>query len=213
MWVGSVHTLRRISIATGATVRHIMLPAGLAVADVAVDPAHRYLYVSVARLVRGGFEGNAVLEYDARSGRRLARAAHGLITDSLAGAQLTAVRGGVWASFRTGMLGVTIHLRQRDLAMIAPPGPRIALAPAAGLFHWAMSGGTVYGGGVLWLANEGGWVACLDPQTGQARAAERRTPFPPIPTDPLAASRAAHQLIAAGGQGLVQVTPPKRCWR
>ena len=96
--------------------------------------------------------------------------------------------------------------------MIPPPSPRIALTPANGLFHWAMGGGTIYGGGVLWLANEGGWVACLNPQTGQVKAAER------IPStrgliSPLAADGATHQMIATGEGGLVQVAPPKRCWQ
>ncbi len=110
------------------------------------------------------------------------------------------------------MLGLTIHLAQRDLAMIAPPRPRIALAPATGLFHWAMGAETIYGGGALWLANEGGWVACVNPRTGRARAAER-IPFSRGLVTPLAADRETRQVIAAGNRGLVQVTPPGRCWQ
>jgi hypothetical protein len=68
-----------------------------------------------------------------------------------------------------------------------------------------MSGETFYGGGAVWLANEGGWVACVDPQTGQARAAERVMRFPRGPISPLAANEATHQMIAAGEQGLIQV--------
>lgn len=124
-------------------------------------------------MVSGGVEGNEALEYDARSGRRLATASSGLITYSVAAAALTAVPGGVWASFRTGMMGLTIHLRQQDLAPVAPPGPGIEWQPATGVFHWPMYATTAYGGGALWLANQVGIVACLDPQTGEVRASER----------------------------------------
>jgi hypothetical protein len=211
VWIGSVRMLLRLDIASGTVVRHLALPAGAAVADIAADPGHSYLYVSVARVVKGGCGGNALLEYSARSGRLLAAATHGLITDSVLGAQLTAVPGGVWASFRTGMLGLTIHLRQRDLAMIAPPGPRIALTPATGIFHWAMGAATIYGGGALWLATEGGRVACIDPRTGRVRAVESIPSSRPM-ISPLAAGGTTRRVIAAGDGGLVQVTPPRRCW-
>ncbi len=59
-----------------------------------------------------------MLEYDAHSGRLLVRSPARLLDESVAG---TAVPGGVWASFRTGLLGLTIHLCHRDLAMIPPP--------------------------------------------------------------------------------------------
>src|SRR5258708_33417676 len=70
-------------------------------------------------------------------------------------------------------MGLTIHLRQQDLAPVAPPGPGIEWQPATGVFHWPMYATTAYGGGALWLANQVGIVACLDPQTGEARANER----------------------------------------
>jgi len=69
--------------------------------------------------------------------------------------------------------GLTIHLRQQDLAPVAPPGPGIEWQPATGVFHWPMYATTAYGGGALWLANQVGIVACLDPQTGEVRASER----------------------------------------
>jgi hypothetical protein len=212
VWIGSARALLRVDTASGAVVRHLTLPAGVAVADSATDPAHGYLYLSVARVVKGGCGGNELLEYGARSGRLLAAATRGLITDSVLGAQLTAVPGGVWASFRTGMLGLTVHLRQRDLAMIAPPGPGIALTPATGIFHWAMGAAAIYGGRALWLATEGGRVACIDPQTGRVRAAES-IPFSRAMITPLAADGTTRQVIAAAGQGLVQVMPPWRCWQ
>jgi hypothetical protein len=211
VWIGSYQTLRRVNAATGTPLARVTLPHGLAVDNVAVDPAGATLYASPTHMVRGGIRGLVMLEYDARSGRQLAVASGGLLRDSVAGAAPTAVPGGVWISFRTGMLGLTIHLRQHGLALIAPPGPRIALTPATGLFHWAMSAATIYGGGALWLANEGGWVACLNPRNGTTRAAER-IPLSRGLISPLQADGVTHHVIAVGDQGLIQVTPPKRCW-
>lgn len=210
VWIGSCQTLLRVSAATGTTLARVRLPHGLAVDNISVDPAGTTLYASAVHVVRGGVEGLVMLEYDARSGRQLAAASGGLIHDSVAGAALTAVPGGVWVSFRTGMLGLTIHLRRHGLAMTAPPGPHIALTPA-GLFHWAMGATTIYGGGALWLANGGGWVACISPRSGRARAAERMPSSRGL-ISLLEAEGATHHVIAAVDQGLIQVTPPGRCW-
>jgi hypothetical protein len=212
VWIGYYRTLLRVDAATGRTLARVTLPRGLAAGNDAVAASGTTLYASATHVAKdGGMVGLVMLEYDARSGRRLAEASGGLIRDSVAGASLTAVPGGVWASFRTGMMGLTVHLGANALPMITPPGRHIALTPANGLFHWAMSGETIYGGGALWLANEGGWLACLNPRTGHVRAAER-IPLSRGPIDPLAVYRARHQVIAAGDQGLVEVTPPKRCW-
>lgn len=211
VWIGSFQALLRVDAATGAVLAQVMLPAGLAVSDISVDPGGGHLYVSVAHLVNGGLRGNEVFEYDARSGRRLAVAASGLITDSVAGAAMTAVPGGVWASFRTGMLGLTIHLRQSDLAMIAPPGPGIALSPATGIFHWPMYATTLYGGGALWLASQTAIVACLNPGTGKVRAQEKvrqaRLIDQLLATDPV-----SRQVFALDARGLVRISPPRGCW-
>jgi outer membrane protein assembly factor BamB len=209
VWIGSFHVLVRVDTVTGSIVSRAALPSGAVVSDIAVDPARRHLYLSITRAVRGGCEGDAVLEYGARIGQRLAVATHGVITYSLAGAWLTAVPGGVWASFRGGMLGFTIHLRQRDLAMTVPASPRIALRAGNGLFRWAIDAVTAYGGGALWVATASGLVACLDPRTGQTRAIERVPQSSGTP-EPLAADRASGQLFAAGPYGLVRITPATR---
>jgi hypothetical protein len=208
---GSVQALQRLSTRTGAALTTVRLPAHLVASDLSADPARGHLYVSAAHVVRGGVEGSVVIEYDARSGRRLALADSGLITDSVAGAALTAVPGGVWATFRTGMLGLTIHLRQRGLAMIAPPGPRIALLPATGIFHWPMYEAATYGGGVLWVANQAGIVACLDPRTGKPRATERVSQQQLI-YQLLAADPLTRQLYGIDAHGLAALSPPPRCW-
>lgn len=211
VWIGSYRTLLRVSVSTGTPLARVTLPPGLAGGDASVDPVGATLYVSAAHVVRGGMGGLVVLEYDARTGRKLAAASGGLIRDSVAGAALTAVPGGVWASFRTGMLGLTIHLGANGLRMIAPPGPRIALAPATGVFHWPMYETTTYGGGALWVANQVGIVACLDPRTGTIRASEHLPQAQLIyqldATDP-----PARTIFALHNGDLVQITPPRRCW-
>jgi hypothetical protein len=210
VWIGSYRTLVRVSVSTGTPLTRVTLPPSLAGGDVSADPAGATLYVSAAHVVRGGMSGLVLLEYDARSGRKLAAASSGLIRYSVAGAALTAVPGGVWASFRTGMLGLTIHLGTKSLQMIAPPGPAVALAPATGIFHWPMYETTIYGGGALWVANQVGIVACLDPRSGKIRASEH------LPESQLyyidAIDPAARMIFALHSGGLLQITPPRRCW-
>jgi hypothetical protein len=211
-WIGSYRTLLRLSVSTGTPLTKVTLPLGLAVSDVAEDPAGMTLYVSAAHVdPRGGIGGLVMLEYDARTGRMLAAASGGLIRDSVAGAALTAVPGGVWASFRTGMLGLTIHLGAKDLRIIAPPGPGVALTPATGVFHWPMYESTTYGGGILWVANQAGIVACLDPRTGAIRASEHLRQSQLIyqieSIDPT-----ARMIFAFDNGDLLRITPPRRCW-
>jgi hypothetical protein len=109
------------------------------------------------------------------------------------------------------MLGLTIHLGAKGLRMIAPPGPGIALAPATGVFHWPMDETTAYGGGALWVANQVGIVACLDPRTGKIRASEH------LPQSQLiyqldAIDPTARTIFAHHYGDLLQITPPRRCW-
>jgi hypothetical protein len=211
VWIGSDRTLLRVTVSTGIVSTRVTLPPGLTVSDIAVDPARTTLYVSAAHVVHGGFEGLVMLEYDARSGRLLAAASSGLLSYSVAGATLTAVPGGVWASFRTGMLGLTIHLGQAGLKMIAPPGPGIALTSPSGVFHWPMYEATAYGGGALWVANEVGIVACLNPRTGQVRASEQVSQAQ-LPYQFQAIDPALHAIYALNTNGLLQIAPPQRCW-
>ena len=209
VWIGSYRTLLRVGVSTGIVSARVTLPPGLTVTDISADPAGTTLYVSAAHVV-GGFEGLVVLEYDARSGRLLAAASSGLLSYSVAGAGLTAVPGGVWASFRTGMMGRTIHLGQAGLKVIAPPGPGVAMTSPSSVFHWPMYQATAYGGGALWVANQAGIVACLDPRTGQVRASEQVSQSQLI--YPLAIDPARHAIYALNTNGLVQITPPQRCW-
>jgi hypothetical protein len=214
VWIGYYRTLLRVDAATGHTLARITLPPGLAAGADALATSGTTLYASATHVAKdGGMAGLVMLEYNARSGRKLAEASGGLLRYSVAGADLTAVPGGVWASFRTGMMGLTIHLGANGLPMLTPPGPHIGLTPPTGVFHWPMGATTSYGGGALWVASQASVVACLDPRTGTVRASEHLprgqfiSGFEAI--DP--ASRTIFFAFGYGG-GLLQVTPPRRCW-
>jgi outer membrane protein assembly factor BamB len=217
VWIGSYRTVLRIGAATGTTLMRVTLPPDLAVSDISVAPASSALYVSAARVVRYGVEGLVMLEYDARSGHLLAAASSGVLRYSVAGAGLTAVPGGVWASFRTGMQGLTVHLRQKGLRMMGPPGPGIARTRPNGVFHWVMFEDAAYGGGAVWVANQAGTVACLDPRTGVVRASEQLSRTYEFANQLIyqleAIDPATHTIYALNLKGLLQIRPPRRCWR
>jgi hypothetical protein len=213
-WAGSYRTLLRVSASRGTVLARTVLPAGLLVDDMAVSPDGAYLYVSAAHLVTGGAEeGAVVLEYSARTGDLLAEADRTPITYSVAGAELTALPGGVWVSFRTGSLGVSVLLSERDLSTVIAPALTVSTAT---VYRWPMFSTSVYGGGALWVATQTGLVACVDPATGRVRAAETVTSAAAQLGGLLAVDGAAREvfgLVANDGYGgLVSIIPPRGCW-
>jgi hypothetical protein len=209
-WVGVDRTLLRVSLSTGQTLARATLPAGLAVDSMSADAAHGVLYAGATRLANGEpAGGGAIFEYSALTGAQLASDTGGLVTDSVAGPALTAVPGGVWVSFRTGMLGITYHLASAGLRMIAPPGPGVALGPP-GIFHWPMGSSSAYGG-ALWLTNDAGILGCVDQQAGSVMASERLAQSQLL-SQFAGVDQAAHVILAVGNRGLLQITPPRRCW-
>jgi hypothetical protein len=200
-WVGFDRTLWRLRTRTGAVVARARLAAGLSVSDVAVNPAATRLYVSAAPKI-----GGAVLrEYTAGRGRLLASARGKPLTYSVEGAQLTAVPGGVWASFRTGMNGMTVLLRQRGLRVARLPGGR-------GLYGWVMFSTALYGGHSLFLGVEGGDVGCVAPATGHVRA--RGTLKALADGNEMVAVSAAHrEVFTFTGSAIMAVSAPAACWR
>jgi len=118
---------------------------------------------------------------------------------------------GVNLMANTGLLGLTVHLSHDGLRMIRPPGPGVVSRPANGIFHWPMYETTVYAGGALWLANQVGIVACLDPRTGRVVASER-VPQSQLILE-LAVDQSRRTIIVGDGRGLAVITPPGRCWR
>jgi hypothetical protein len=199
VWVGFERTLLRLDTGTGATVGRITLPRGTILSDVRTDPARRRLYVAAQVLSP---DVGMVLEYGAVSGLLLASdETHPL--PSVGGAALTAVPDGVWASFRTGMMGQTVLLRRTGLSSVPLSG---------GIYGWPMHATTVYGGGALWLANDNNAVGCIAPDTGVVR--HQRTLAELGGTGELLAVNAVSQMIyALGEQGVIAITPPRGCWR
>jgi hypothetical protein len=160
-WIGFGQALLHVRPGPGTVLRRDRLAAaGHFVSGIAANPALTRLYVADQN--PGG--GAIALELSASTGRVLARSATPL-RDSVGGAGLTGLPSGVAASYRTGMLGETVLLRQRGLSQVKVP------AKSAGLYGWAMYASTVYGGGALWLNQEiTGLTGCVTPGTGAVRA-------------------------------------------
>jgi hypothetical protein len=197
VWVGFRRTARQISATTGATLASIRVPRGTFVSDVTFSPAHVRLYVSVAGIKSGGAD---VFEYVAR-GRLLASTEHDPLP-SAGGARLTAVPGGVWASFRTGMMGQTVLLRRSDLGNVPVSG---------GIYGWPMNATTIYGGGALWLANGNNAIGCIAPNKGIVR--HQRTLAQLGGNGELLAVNARSRVVyALGDHGVIAISAPSGCW-
>jgi hypothetical protein len=201
VWVGFDRTLWRLSTRSGIIVARARLRSGLSVSDAALDPARAHLYVSVAPRLGGA----GLREYSASSGRLLASASGKPLRFSVSGAALTAVPGRVWASYRTGMAGQTILLRQRGLRTVPFTGGRT-------LFDWFMTGSTAYGGGSVWVGTNNGDIGCVAPSTGRVRARARLKPLIGG-GDLLGVSASRHQVLAVGQSGILAITAPATCWR
>ncbi len=214
VWVGEYRTLLRISVGSGAVLARAMLPAGLGLSYMAADPRGAYLYVSAAHLVKGGAEEGAVIfEYSASTGELLAQTDRSPISYSIAGAELTAFPGGVWVSFRTGNLGLSVLLSERALSTLIAP---VSARTPEGVYFWPMFSSSVYGGGALWVTTQTGLVACVNPATGRVRATETVRSQAAQLGGLLAADRPAWHVFGFvandGYNGLVSISPPRSCW-
>jgi hypothetical protein len=212
VWVGRGRTLLRISASTGAVLARATLPAVLDLTDLALGPGAMTLYASAARLPPGGA---VVLAYSAATGMLTGQADRAPLTFSVGGAELTPVPGGVWVSFRTGMLGRSVLLSSTSLSVINgfPTGTSRAASPVTGpgtIGSWPMSESALYAAGALWVATGGGLLACVNPRTGQVRAEETTRSQATIL---LAADRAANTVFAVTGDaGIAAISPPPICW-
>jgi hypothetical protein len=197
VWVGYQRTLHKVDTATGLTTRRLKVPAGFSIGSLATDPAVRHLYVGTTPAESGG----AVFEYLAGSGRQLAPARGRLLRDSVGGVELTAVPGGAFGTFRTGMLGEVVKLTQRGLRN-HPLHNRI--------FGFSMFATTVYGGGALFLANDDGGTGCIS----IGGAVRHTTTISALKNsgELLTTDRRAHLVYGLGPHGLLAITPPAGCW-
>jgi hypothetical protein len=219
VWLGAGRTLLRVSDSSGAVLGRTVLPNGLDLTDLETGPGGQNLYASAARLLLPG--GAVVLEYSAATGRLLAHDGRAPLTWSVGGAWLTAVPGGVWVSFRTGMLGESGLLSARSLSVINgfPTVVSAADSQVTGsgtVYSWASGSPSAYGGGALWVVTAGGLVACINPVTGAVRAQETVTSRTALLVFGLAADPEVRELAAvistAGYTGVVTISAPRACW-
>jgi hypothetical protein len=215
VWAGVGGTLLRVSASTGDVLARVVIPAGLYLNNLALGPGGVNLYAG-AQLLRTG--GGVVLEYAAGTGELLARADGGPLTSAANGADVTPVPGGIWVSFRTGMMGESGLLSARSFAVISGfPAVNTSSRGIGTIYGWTGGGPSLYGGGALWAATESGIVACVNPATGRVRVQEVVPAPQSLVILALAADRQADELVAvvantAGFSGVVTIRPPRGCW-
>jgi hypothetical protein len=209
VWVGASRALIRLSTQTGAVLSRVVVPAGLNLDDVDDLPGGTYLYAGAQR-TQPAF-GAVVLEYSAGTGRLLAQTSADPLPFSLGGADLTAVPGGVWASFRTGMDGQSMLLSAPSLRIRSGPGQT-----GESLYNWGMGSTSVYGGGALWVMTDDGLRACVNPATGKATAEQTVISSTAQPAIVLGADKTTGQVIALilsdDSAVVVGISPPRACW-
>jgi hypothetical protein len=151
-------------------------------------------------------EVSVVEELDALTGRLLvATSADSVIAHYAVGFPgIVAAPGRLWDSFRTGMHGATILLRQSDLTQVIPPVP-----PDNDIYGWPMSASVLYHDNTVWLTNQWGVWACLDPQTGAVRSSGK---IDQGYAELVTSSSSSRTLYALTGLGLAALTPPSSCW-
>ncbi len=217
VWVGYADTLVHVDARTGAIASTQTIPSGF-ITSLATDPEDHLLYVSISYpTINGKMVDAAVQERQAMSGKLLfTTSATSPVTESVAGGALTALPSGVATSFRTGMRGVTQLLNAEGLTSITPPGlvPEYSEfdQPPGDVFSWPMDASTLYGAGSLWIENESGVLACVNPVTGAVFASEQTSQPSAIFMTLLSAQPSSHQLIAAFGDEVISITAPMACW-
>jgi hypothetical protein len=217
VWVGYGSTLVHVEIRDGTVLATESVPSG-AIVSLATDPARRTLYVSVSYPTIDGQKVDAAIEERAAgSGQVLATtSASSPVTESVAGGILTALPDGVATSFRTGMDGETELLGALGLTPIIPPGSGSASRgidePPGDVFSWPMAASTLYGSGSLFIENEWGVLACVDPATGAVRASEQDREDNGQILELLGTENRSHQLLASTmGDEILAITTPNSC--
>ena len=198
--VGYLRSVRIINARSGAIVGTITIRRGFFVSD--VSARGRFLYVAA----NGSAGGSVVFEYNARTLRLLASNSRRPLLFSVGGAVLTSAPGGVWVSFRTGMFGQTVLLRQHGLGFVPLPGS----GTRGDLFAWVMSATTEFAGASVFLAKEGGQVGCMNPGTGRIRA---RGSVPALSQTGqlIGAATDGRVLYGVSPRGVIAISPPAAC--
>jgi hypothetical protein len=116
LWAYANGRLELLDPSTGTVLESVTLPASQG--DDVVEAEPDGSYVDVAVLTSNPSVAGEVLEFDTTTGDLVATHSgiYAIGTPALAG-----VPGGVWASFRGGMLGTTVHLAEPSLQDDTPP--------------------------------------------------------------------------------------------
>ena len=172
LWiVGGERSVSLVSATTGAIMRTVGL--GGSVSSTSMDPTGHFLYVTLDKLMDNPAPADATVidELDATTGRLVA---HAGIRFTLGWANLDAVRGGVWVSYRGGMIGAVVLLPAAGLTNASgTKGQRDEVVPTMGI-PITMGVSSVQVGSVVWLSAALG-TSCVSPSSGAFRAG---TAFP-----------------------------------
>jgi hypothetical protein len=172
LWIaGGERTVSLVSATTGAVIRSVDL-AGT-ISSISIDPTGHFLYVSLNGLMSdpAAAVSTVINELDATTGRLVA---HAGIKFTLGWATLDAVQGGVWVSYRGGMMGAVVLLRAAGLTNASgSKGQRDEVIPTMGI-PITMGVSSVQVGSVVWLSAALG-TSCVSPSSGAFRAG---TAFP-----------------------------------
>jgi hypothetical protein len=217
LWIGYGSELVHVDARSGAIVSTDTIASGFIV-SLATDPANHLLYVSVSySTIDGKMVPAAVEERLAMNGQLLfTTSATSPVTGAVAGGTLTALPDGVATSFRTGMMGLTELLAASGLTAITPPGLGTSYRdidkPPGDVFSWPMGASTLYTAGSLWIENQWGVLACVNPATGAIFSSEQPHQLNAIYMVLLGTRQASHQLLAAFGNEVISITAPRVCW-
>jgi hypothetical protein len=217
VWVGYGNTLVHLDSRTGAIISTETIASG-SVTSLATDPEDHLLYVSISYpTIDGKMVDAAVEELLATSGQSLfTTSATSPVTGSVAGGILTALPNGVATSFRTGMMGATVLLNAAGLTAITPPGLSTTDSgfdkPPGDVFSWPMGDSTIYAAGSLWIQNQWGVLACVNPTTGAVFDSEQTWQPSAIFMTLLGTRPTTHQLLVAFEDEVISITAPKVCW-
>jgi hypothetical protein len=113
LWVAGIGRVELINPRTGAVVKSVRLPGGDGY-GVAAEPDGRYVDVSLLTVGDGAGE---VVAIDSATGK-IAKTVDKIYAVGPPG--LTAAPGGLWVSYRSGMLGTSIHVTESALKSDTP---------------------------------------------------------------------------------------------
>jgi hypothetical protein len=201
LWVAGGEDLWALNPATGAV--ETEFDTGNEIASMSTDPSGNLLYTGGQTTAAGGM---SVTQYNAQTGEELERSDQ---QDAISVGTVAATSGGVWVSYRTGMLGSSLELSANGLRLIFPPpdvDPCSHTKYCDIMGVWAsVSDGTV------WLTNLGpnnsGTLTCADSTTGAVPASEETGV---AVVGPIASGQLLYAVTLSGG--VVVITPPAACF-